>query len=146
LIGDGRNENAQGQNSIEGSVSVIEAEFTRVLSAYKDFRNGRLDAYEGLISKADSILEQQHEQDRLRPPDFNIFRVLGNQYREVSTHSAMLAHLLDPNGGHAQGVLFLRAFLSMVEEAAANQGRQITFARPEASMWRTRKRLRFEVA
>jgi hypothetical protein len=44
-------------------------------------------------------------------PHFNIFQVLDVQYREVKTHSAFLAHLLDPKGLHGQGHLFLKRFL-----------------------------------
>jgi hypothetical protein len=56
------------------------------------------------------------EEERLRPPNFNIFFALGHEYREVSTHSAMLAHLLDPLASHAQKILFLRRFLDIVKK------------------------------
>ncbi len=42
---------------------------------------------------------------------FNLFRTLRVQRDEVRTHSAFLAALLDPDGTHAQGSLFLDAFL-----------------------------------
>ena len=42
---------------------------------------------------------------------FNLFRALGVERREVRTHSAFLAELFRPNGTHAQGTLFLDAFL-----------------------------------
>lgn len=42
---------------------------------------------------------------------FNIFQVLGVAHDEVNTHSALLAHLLDPHEDHAQGTLFLERFL-----------------------------------
>ena len=45
-------------------------------------------------------------------PGFNIFRLLGIQRLEARTHSIMLAELLNPQGSHGQGELFLRAFLS----------------------------------
>ena len=44
-------------------------------------------------------------------PHFNLFRILGIDGQEVSTHSAFLGHLLSPNGSHAQGDLFLRTFI-----------------------------------
>ena len=44
-------------------------------------------------------------------PRFNLFRILGVEEKEVSTHSAFLAYLLNPSEGHAQGDLFLRQFL-----------------------------------
>lgn len=43
---------------------------------------------------------------------FNIFRVLGVDFNEVTTHSALLANLLRPQGSHAQGTLFLDRFLA----------------------------------
>lgn len=47
-------------------------------------------------------------------PEFNIFRLLEIEHFEVKTHSVMLADLLDPNGSHGQGGLFLRAFLERI--------------------------------
>src|SRR5262249_9731662 len=44
-------------------------------------------------------------------PQFNIFRVLERERREVITHSRFLAHLLRPTASHGQGDLFLREFL-----------------------------------
>ena len=49
-------------------------------------------------------------------PNFNLFRILGVETREVSTHSAFLGHLLTPNETHTQGDLFLRTFLANVAE------------------------------
>jgi hypothetical protein len=47
-------------------------------------------------------------------PNFNLFEILGVGGKEVSTHSAFLAHLLDPRETHAQGDLFLRGFLTTI--------------------------------
>jgi hypothetical protein len=44
-------------------------------------------------------------------PNFNLFSILGVEDKEVSTHSAFLAHLLTPGETHAQGDIFLRHFL-----------------------------------
>jgi len=49
---------------------------------------------------------------RLEAPEFNIFRVLQVDRREVKTHSAFLAELLNQHGSHGQQFLFLKAFLS----------------------------------
>jgi hypothetical protein len=45
-------------------------------------------------------------------PDFNIFYLTGIARDEVRTHSAVLANLLNPNGSHGQGELFLHSFLN----------------------------------
>lgn len=43
---------------------------------------------------------------------FNIFSILGLSSNETRTHSAFLAELLDPNGSHGKGKLFLENFIS----------------------------------
>ncbi|MEP6670193.1 MAG: PD-(D/E)XK nuclease family protein [Chthoniobacter sp.] len=53
-------------------------------------------------------------------PDFNVFRILRLQRKELITHSPFLANLLNPAGTHAQGDLFLRLFL---ERLALKQAR-----------------------
>jgi hypothetical protein len=44
--------------------------------------------------------------------NFNIFQILGIGHHEVTTHSPMLAELLNPKGHHGQGAAFLRLFLT----------------------------------
>ena len=53
------------------------------------------------------------ERDKLVASRFNIFHLLGVADFEVTTHSALLANLLDPQGSHAQKHLFLGRFLTM---------------------------------
>ena len=43
--------------------------------------------------------------------DFNLFTTLLDASDEVRLHSRFIAELLDPNGTHGQGALFLRSFL-----------------------------------
>jgi len=43
---------------------------------------------------------------------FNIFQTLRIGHREVTTHSPILAELLNPKGNHGQGAVFLRLFLA----------------------------------
>lgn len=52
---------------------------------------------------------------------FNIFQVLGRIYDEVGTHSALLANLLNPQGSHGQGALFLEGFLRRHSRALAGR-------------------------
>lgn len=52
------------------------------------------------------------EQTRLEAPVFNIFNLLGVKNKENKTHSAFLAHLLDPEQSHGQQYLLLKAFLN----------------------------------
>lgn len=45
---------------------------------------------------------------------FNLFHLLGVGHLEVSTHSSLLRDLLDPEGSHGQGDVFLRRFVSVM--------------------------------
>jgi hypothetical protein len=116
-------------------------DFQCCMAAYEAMCDLRLQAYRELLTRAEPILAQQREQDCLRPPHFNVFRALGHAYREVSTHSAMLAHLLDPAGSHGHGALFLQDFLNIVQAAAEQQ--QKSFQLPPVGdrvyLWRCRR-------
>lgn len=57
---------------------------------------------------------EKEEADR-RGENFNIFNVLGVTSDETRTHSAFIAELLDPNGGHGLGDQFLRSFVDTVD-------------------------------
>ena len=46
-----------------------------------------------------------------KAPSFNIFRLFGVTRDEVRTHSRFLAELLNSDGRHGQGPLFIRSFL-----------------------------------
>jgi len=45
---------------------------------------------------------------------FNVFRTLGLESSEVRMHSAFIAELLNPNGSHGQGDIFLKCFLEQL--------------------------------
>lgn len=72
--------------------------------------------------------------------NFNIFKILKAERKEVSTHSYFIYELLNPNGSHGMGTSFLQAFAndvleSVAAESATNpqieepteQGRRIDF-------------------
>jgi hypothetical protein len=89
-----------------------------------------------LVAASTDVLDRLRENDRLHPPRFNIFLALGHEYREVGTHSAMLAFLLDPMADHAQGALFLDHFLETLEKAGREQGLEPNFPRPKKdTLW-----------
>ena len=46
---------------------------------------------------------------------FNIFQILRVGHLEVTTHSPILAELLNPKGNHGQGAVFLGRFLEQFE-------------------------------
>ena len=57
-------------------------------------------------------LKEQHENRADTGEFFNIFLIDGVGINE-DTHSAILADLLDPNGSHRQGAVFLKHFLNL---------------------------------
>ena len=121
--------------------------YSTLMSRYSAFRNRRSLQYRELLRKIRPILDRKHKQDRLRPPNFNIFFALGHAYREVSTHSALLAHFLDPTAGHAQGTRILRRFLELVQGAADRQGKDFRLPQVEErnkGYWRCRKEITLE--
>jgi len=46
---------------------------------------------------------------------FNVFSVLDRERREVTTHSRLLAELLNPKGSHGRGAVFLRLFFEALD-------------------------------
>lgn len=113
--------------------------YHEMLNRYSALLGQRNADYAALMASAGAALDEMRDLERLRPPTFNIFFALGHAYREVSTHSAMLAHLLDPAKGHAQGTLFLRKFLDIIQREAEHQGIPIRIPRLEdGSRWQCR--------
>lgn len=87
-------------------------EMNEIFSGRMPYEEFRL-RFQGIRAGLKALGALQKERDRREASRFNFFRVLGIHTREVKTHSAMLACLLDPNGAHGQGDLFLAAFLRM---------------------------------
>ena len=52
---------------------------------------------------------------RVTSKNFNVFTLLGIGHYETSTHTAFLADLLNPNGTHSQGFLFLKSFFTELQ-------------------------------
>lgn len=72
------------------------------------------------------------ELNKREAESFNLFRLLGIEFKEVETHSAFLADLLDPKGTHCQGGLFLNRFLKLF---IGKQGDKTFKLPPEDSTW-----------
>ena len=70
------------------------------------------------VQRVESVLKQIRElkeDDEKRAATgefFNVFLVPGVRINE-DTHSAILADLLNPNGSHRQGAIFLKHFLNL---------------------------------
>jgi hypothetical protein len=79
---------------------------TRKLREFKsDFRH--------LKSSLEVMYGMKRKLDQQIAPNFNVFSVLGVGHLEVTTHSRFLAELFNPEGSHAQGLLFLNSFLRL---------------------------------
>jgi hypothetical protein len=70
-----------------------------------------------IISTLDAtrIISEKHQiEAQLTGRDFNIFSITKIETKEVNTHSAMISELLNPQGLHHQGAVFLKLFLENV--------------------------------
>ena len=71
--------------------------------------------FELFLKSAKHLLEKEtllREERFKKGDDFNIFEIMGVEADEVSTHSTIIAHLLNPNGSHGCADTFLKLFLS----------------------------------
>jgi len=76
-----------------------------------------LDAAKSLLGQYQAKRKEVLDKRRETASEYNLFRLLGLERYEVWLHSRFLADLLDPDGLHGQGGLFLRGFLRMLAEA-----------------------------
>lgn len=65
-----------------------------------------------LLNKISEIIKRHEEISKLSGENFNVFNVIGVTTDEVRLHSKFLAELLNPNGSHGQGNIFLELFLA----------------------------------
>ena len=66
-----------------------------------------------LLKQARLLKDKYQELAAVTGEDFNVFSILGVQTDEVRTHSAFLSELLNPQGSHRQGTVFLKLFLEL---------------------------------
>lgn len=66
-----------------------------------------------LLQIIHSKYEKLEEKNSL---EFNIFKILKMTSYEVKTHSAFIANLLNKNGKHNKGIIFLNIFLKLLSE------------------------------
>lgn len=72
-----------------------------------------MEQYEQLFKAVSQIVQQAKvakEESRLRGEQFNIFKVCGVDHYELQ-HSKIIAELLNPEGSHGQGCLYLKLFM-----------------------------------
>jgi len=67
-----------------------------------------------IIANVININKKYEEIRKIKGENFNIFSILGVEAEEVKTHSNFIYELLNPNGSHNQGSLFLKLFINKV--------------------------------
>jgi hypothetical protein len=70
---------------------------------------------ENLLRQTASINKQYKKIAEITGENYNVFRVLNLQTREVRMHSAFIAELLNPKGNHGQGNVFIIEFIEMLK-------------------------------
>ena len=105
--------NAQTLRSLNRYFSGYRAVSGRFRAAEAE-RHAGIAGFFSRLRKDIPALRASHLQNEfLRAPRFNIFRVLPVERRETLLHSPLLANLLDPTASHGQGCLFLRTFFDV---------------------------------
>jgi hypothetical protein len=64
-----------------------------------------------LLEQVSVISKKYKDIAKITGENFNIFQILNLSTLEVSLHSKLIAELLNPNGSHEQGILFLKLFI-----------------------------------
>ncbi len=72
------------------------------------------DRVKHLIKIAKPIIEKYDEIEKSKGEKFNLFSILKMENKEVETHSAFLYELINPNGSHQHGDLYLKFFIKSV--------------------------------
>jgi len=70
-----------------------------------------------LLLQTRNIIEKHKEFSKITGEEFNVFETIGIKNSEVKMHSAILAELLNGNGKHGQGDLFLKLFIETINES-----------------------------
>ena len=69
------------------------------------------DRLESILDQIRVLKAKYDERAEVTGENFNVFSILDRESDEVKTHSAFIAELLNPQGSHSQGTLFLKLFL-----------------------------------
>lgn len=69
------------------------------------------DRLESILDQIRVLKAKYDERAEVTGENFNVFSILDRESDEVKTHSAIIAELLNPQGSHSQGTLFLKLFL-----------------------------------
>jgi hypothetical protein len=87
-----------------------------------------------LLRNTKRIVAHQNEMMIAKGENFNLFSVLKMETKEDSTHSAFLAELLNPEGSHKKGTIFLELFLQTINHNKNIEGKKELFIIPKAKV------------
>lgn len=85
---------------------------------------------EGILDQVRVLKAKYDERAEVTGENFNFFSFL-NMERDERKHSAIIAELLNPNGSHSQGKLFLKLFLEQLESIIDVSNEHTFIVRPE---------------
>jgi hypothetical protein len=69
-----------------------------------------------LLDKVSTITKKYDELAKSTGEKYNIFSIMSMEWNEVYTHSAIIGDLLNPQGSHGQGKVFLKSFLEIINK------------------------------
>jgi hypothetical protein len=84
-----------------------------------------------LLSDTSTLINHQRELDDAKGERFNLFSILKMETKENGTHSAFLGELLNPDGSHLKGNLFLNLFLKQIKSINSKVNINIESAKVE---------------
>jgi hypothetical protein len=73
-----------------------------------------MDKHQNLLKQVGFLLNSYNKLAKITGENFNIFSVMGMESNEVKTHSAIIGHLLDPNGSHGLDNIPLELFIKQI--------------------------------
>lgn len=77
-------------------------------------------SYTPLLETVHSILKKERERKVLSGEAFNLISILDRERNEDKTHSAFIANMLNPNGSHYMGTIFLQSFIHRLEDSCGD--------------------------
>lgn len=75
-----------------------------------------------LLDDISRISQDYEEKARKTGENFNVFSIMNMEWDEVKTHSAIIGELLNPKGTHAQGSVFQKLFIDIINEEFNSDG------------------------
>ena len=70
--------------------------------------------YKNILDRTRTIVTHHKQLTEAKGELFNIYHILNVKTKEVRTHSAFIAELLNPNGSHLMKDVFLKAFIKFL--------------------------------